>query len=73
MVIVVKKDAGEERLNGLLEWLKARNVTPRVTVGERQTILSGLKAGELVITGGSHKAAPGQKVNPIGFVEAERK
>ena len=39
MVIVVKKDASEERLNGLLEWLKARNVTPRVTVGERQTII----------------------------------
>ena len=39
MVIVVKKDAGEQRLNGLLEWLKARHVTPRVTVGERQTII----------------------------------
>ncbi len=39
MVIVVKKDAGERRLNGLLEWLKERHVTPRVTVGEQQTII----------------------------------
>ena len=39
MVIVVKKDAGEARLNGLLEWLRARNVKPCVTVGEQQTIV----------------------------------
>ena len=39
MVIVIKKDAGEDRLNRLLEWLKERRVTPRVTVGEQQTIV----------------------------------
>ena len=39
MVIVIKKDADERRLNGLLDWLKERHVTPRVTVGERQTIV----------------------------------
>ena len=53
--------------------VEKRQVVPGMQVGERQTILSGLKAGELVITGGIHKTAPGGTVNPAGFAEVGRK
>ncbi len=53
--------------------VEKRQVVAGMQVGERQTILSGLKEGELVISGGSHKATPGQKVNPIGFADPNRK
>ena len=53
--------------------VEKRQVVTDRQVGDRQLIRSGLKEGELVVTGGSHKAAPGKKVNPIGFAEAERK
>ena len=36
---------------------------------DRQAVLSGLAAGERVITGGLHKAAPGQTVSPVGLAE----
>ena len=53
--------------------VERRQVVPGDQVGERQAVLSGLKEGELVITGGSHKAVPGGKVNPIGFAEVNRR
>ena len=53
--------------------VERRQVVPGEQVGERQAILSGLKEGELVITGGGHKAVPGGKVNPIGFAEVNRR
>ena len=62
-VYVVDKDNKVER----------RNVTIGEQVGDRQIVLSGLKAGETVITGGIHKTAPGGTVNPAGFAEADRK
>ena len=53
--------------------VEKRTVQTGAQVGEQQLILSGLKEGELVVTGGSHKAVPGKPVKPIGFAEVERK
>ncbi len=48
-----------------------------VKIGEqiydRQVITAGLKNGETVITGGLHKTAPGQKVNPVTVAAAAEK
>lgn len=53
--------------------VERRNVEIGEQVGERQIVRSGLKAGEMVVTGGIHKTFPGGVVNPVGFAEAERK
>ena len=34
-------------------------------IGNLQTILEGIKPGEIVIVDGTHKAAPGAQVNPV--------
>jgi 3-deoxy-7-phosphoheptulonate synthase len=39
MIIVVRKNAGKDKLEKLQGWLRACGVTPHVTVGERQTIV----------------------------------
>ena len=39
MIIVIRKDAGKDKLEKLQNWLKACGVTPHVSVGERQTIV----------------------------------
>ena len=39
MVILLKKNADSEQVNSLLELLKLHNITPRVTVGEMQSII----------------------------------
>ncbi len=39
MVILIRKDATEENVNRLLDWLRARDVTPHVSVGAQQTIV----------------------------------
>lgn len=40
-------------------------------VGGRQAVLSGLKAGDTVITGGLHKVKPGDRVEPVFTVESK--
>ena len=59
-VYVVDKDKKVEK----------RTVRIGSQVGERQIVTEGLKPGELVITGGIHKTAPGGTVNPAGFAAA---
>ncbi len=39
MIIITKKDADENQVLNLLSWLKARKVTPDVSVGEHETII----------------------------------
>ena len=39
MIIVIRNDAGPEKLAKLESWLKDRGVTPRVSVGEQRTIV----------------------------------
>ncbi len=39
MIIVIRKNAGAEKLEKLEAWLRERGVTPHVSVGERQTIV----------------------------------
>ena len=39
MIIILKKDAGAQAVAGLMDWLKARNITPHVSAGERETII----------------------------------
>jgi hypothetical protein len=39
-----------------------RDLRLGVLVGERATVVAGLKPGEWVVTAGVHKLAPGQKV-----------
>ena len=53
--------------------VEKRTVRIGSQVGEKQIVTEGLKPGELVITGGIHKTAPGGTVNPAGFAEAGRK
>lgn len=62
-VYVVGKDKKVEK----------RSVKIGAQVGERQTVLSGLREGEMVVTGGIHKTAPGGTVNPAGFAEVDKK
>ncbi len=39
MIIIIKKDADENQVSNLLGWLKARKVTPNVSVGEHETLI----------------------------------
>ena len=39
MIIILKKDAGAQAVAGLMDWLKAHNITPHVSAGERETII----------------------------------
>ena len=39
MIIVLKKDADEKQVEGILAWLKDRNITPHVSTGERETLI----------------------------------
>ena len=39
MVLVLRQGVGQKRIDELLDWLKQRNITPHVTVGEQQTIV----------------------------------
>ena len=39
MIIVLKKDAGKVAVDGLKNWLLARNITPHVSEGERETLV----------------------------------
>lgn len=39
MIIILKKDAKKSHVDGLMEWLKQRNITPHVSAGEHETII----------------------------------
>ena len=39
MIIILKKDAGRASVECLKDWLKARNITPHVSEGERETLI----------------------------------
>jgi 3-deoxy-7-phosphoheptulonate synthase len=39
MIIILKKEADQKQVDYLLGWLKEQNVTPHITVGERDTII----------------------------------
>ena len=49
--------------------VEKRKIVTGSQIYDRQAVLSGLAAGERVITGGLHKAAPGQTVSPVGLAE----
>ena len=39
MIIVLKKDADKGQVESLLGWLKARNIKPNVSTGDRETVI----------------------------------
>ena len=39
MIIVLKKNADSRQVDGLINWLKERNITPSVSAGERETLI----------------------------------
>lgn len=39
MIIILKKDAEKSQVDSLLNWLKARHITPNVSAGERETVI----------------------------------
>lgn len=45
--------------------IRRREVVPGDIVGTQQNFISGLKAGEVVVTGGMHKVRPGTEVKPV--------
>lgn len=45
--------------------VERRDVRLGAMIGNLQTILEGVKPGEIVIVDGTHKAAPGAQVNPV--------
>ena len=45
--------------------IRRREVVPGDVVGTRQSFISGLKPGEVVVVGGMHKARPGIEVKPV--------
>lgn len=45
--------------------VQRRDVRLGSMIGNLQTILEGIKPGEIVIVDGTHKAAPGAQVNPV--------
>ena len=45
--------------------IERRSIVIGPQVQDKQVVLSGLKAGESVVTGGIHKAKPGDTVNPV--------
>ena len=45
--------------------VERRDVRLGAMIGNLQTILEGIKPGEIVIVDGTHKAAPGAQVNPV--------
>ena len=61
-VYVVDKDNKVEK----------RKIVTGKQVYDRQTVLSGLTAGEKVIVGGLHKAVPGGTVNPVEKMETAK-
>ena len=39
MIIVLKKDADKGQVESLLGWLRARNIKPNVSTGDRETVI----------------------------------
>ncbi|MBQ9431251.1 MAG: 3-deoxy-7-phosphoheptulonate synthase [Kiritimatiellae bacterium] len=39
MIIVLKKGADKKQVEGLLNWLRERNISPHVSTGERETLI----------------------------------
>ena len=39
MIIILKKDADQKQVEGLLGWLRERHITPNVSTGERETLI----------------------------------
>ena len=39
MIIILKKDAGQKQIDSLVEWLKARKITPHISAGEQETLI----------------------------------
>jgi 3-deoxy-7-phosphoheptulonate synthase len=39
MIIILKKDAGQKQIDSLVEWLKARKITPHISAGEHETLI----------------------------------
>ena len=39
MIIILKKDAGQKQIDSLIEWLKARKITPHISAGEQETLI----------------------------------
>ena len=39
MIIILKKDAGRKQIDSLVEWLKARKITPHISAGEHETLI----------------------------------
>ena len=39
MIIILKKDADQKQVDGLLGWLRERNITPSISAGERETLI----------------------------------
>ena len=50
MIIILKKDAGQKQIDSLVEWLKARKITPHISAGEHETLIGcvGEKSDELL-------------------------
>ena len=39
MIIILKKDADQQQVENLKNWLRARNITPHVSAGEHETLI----------------------------------
>ncbi|MBR4938114.1 MAG: 3-deoxy-7-phosphoheptulonate synthase [Kiritimatiellae bacterium] len=39
MIISLKQDAGQKQIDSLVEWLKARKITPHISAGEQETLI----------------------------------